>query len=45
MDEYKELYYTLFNKVTDVITELQTVQQQTEELFLSQGEHDKSGTD
>nr|WP_319487597.1 hypothetical protein [uncultured Caproiciproducens sp.] len=35
MDPYEEMYYDLFNKITDVIKELQTVQQESEELFLS----------
>lgn len=35
MDDYEEMYYVLFNKITDVIKELQTVQQESEELFLS----------
>ena len=35
MDCYREMYYQLFNKVTDVIEELQKVQQETEEMFAS----------
>ncbi len=38
MADYKKMYYTLFNKITDVIAELQGVQQQTEEMFISQEE-------
>lgn len=32
MDGYKKMYYTLFNKLTDIIYELQMVQRQTEEM-------------
>ncbi len=35
MNTYKEMYYQLFNNVTDIIFELQRAQQETEELFLS----------
>ena len=35
MNDYAELYYKLFNKVTDVIHELQLVQQQVEEAYIS----------
>ena len=35
MDCYQEMYYKLFNKVTDVIGELKKVQQETEEIFIS----------
>lgn len=33
MDCYQEMYYKLFNKITDVIKELKKVQQETEEMF------------
>lgn len=36
MNGYKEMYYMLFNKITDVINDLQSVQAETEEAFLSQ---------
>ncbi len=36
MDDYKEMYYTLFNKMTDIINEIKEVQQKTEEMFISQ---------
>lgn len=32
MDDYKKMYYTLFNKLTDIIYELQMVQRQAEEM-------------
>ncbi len=34
MADYKDLYFKLFNKVTDVIVELQEIQKQAEELYL-----------
>jgi len=36
MDSYSEMYCRLFNKITDVIHELEKVQRETEELFLSE---------
>lgn len=36
MDDFKEMYHRLFNTMTDVINELQTVQKETEELYISQ---------
>lgn len=36
MDHYKEMYFALFNKITDVIHDLQSVQTEVEELFLQQ---------
>ena len=36
MDDYKGIYYKLFNRITDIINELKVVQQETEEMFLSQ---------
>lgn len=37
MTDYVELYTILFNKVTDVILELQQAQQQAEELYMAGG--------
>ena len=34
MNEYEEMYKTLFNKITDVIGELKEVQKQTEEMYI-----------
>ena len=34
-DEYKELYYFLFNKISDMIQELQQLQQQAEEAYIA----------
>lgn len=36
MEDYKFMYYTLFNKITDVIHELEEVQRKAEELYLLQ---------
>ena len=35
MTDYRHMYYLLFNKITDVIGELQQVQKEAEELYLS----------
>lgn len=35
MPDYQKVYHVLFNKITDVISELQSVQQQTEELYIN----------
>lgn len=40
MENYKEMYYKLFNKITDVIGELQDIQKETEKIFIS-GESDQ----
>lgn len=35
MADYKKMYFTLFNKVTDVIEELKDVQRLSEEMYIS----------
>lgn len=35
MNIYKEMYYKLFNRVTDAIEELKAAQLEAEEMFLS----------
>ena len=35
MEKYKELYYELFNKLTDIIEELKQIQIDAEEKFVS----------
>ena len=35
MEDYKKLYYELFNKITDIIEELEKIQQDAEERFIS----------
>ncbi len=36
MENYKMMYTKLFNKVTDIIEELQAVQQETEDLYMQE---------
>lgn len=38
MPDYKEMYIQLYNKITDVIEELQQIQRKTEELYIKTGE-------
>jgi hypothetical protein len=38
MPDYQKMYMNLFNKVTDVIAELQEVQRQTENLYIESPE-------
>ncbi|MHB1314133.1 MAG: hypothetical protein ACYCX2_01445 [Christensenellales bacterium] len=33
MNNYKEMYTILFNKITDIIDALQKIQQQTEDMY------------
>ncbi len=35
MADYKTMYFELFNKITDVIEELKSVQQKTEEIYMA----------
>ena len=34
MTDYKELYHLLFNKITDVVDDLQQIQQLAEKLYI-----------
>lgn len=34
MINYSEMYHILFNKITDIIEELQEIQRQTEEMYI-----------
>lgn len=34
MADYKKMYNQLFNKITDVINDLQEIQKKTEELYI-----------
>ncbi len=45
MANYKILYHKLFNKISDVIDELQMVQQQAEELYITTQSTDVSVLD
>ncbi len=38
MADYQKMYSQLFNKITDVIIELQQIQEQTEELYIQSEE-------
>lgn len=40
MADYQQMYLQLFNKVTDVIEELQRAQRETEELYIKGSEPD-----
>ena len=40
MPDYKKMYYTLFNKITDVIEELKEVQCEVEELYIESCEEE-----
>lgn len=36
MTDYEDMYFLLLNKITDIIKDLQEVQQQAEELYVAQ---------
>ena len=38
--DYKEMYFKLFNKISDVIDDLTTVQKEVEEMYISSDEED-----
>ena len=38
MPDYKELYFQLFNKVTDVISQLEQIQKEMEEMYIDSSE-------
>lgn len=35
MDNYENLYYLLFNRISDIIEELKSIQQLSEDLFIT----------
>ncbi len=39
--EYKKMYYTLFNKISNIVKELEEAQKETEEMFISIEEKEK----
>ena len=41
MPNYEEMYYTLFNKVTEIIDELKNVQSEMEEMCINSSEDEK----
>ena len=38
MTDYKEMYYKLFNRITDIIDELKEIQNEAEEIFIRDSE-------
>lgn len=38
MTDYKEMYFLLLNKITDIIESLKEIQQQAEEMYIEQEE-------
>jgi hypothetical protein len=40
MVDYKEMYSILFNKMTDIIEEIQDIQRKTEEMFIQSKDND-----
>ena len=38
MADYKKMYTILFNKITDVVEELQEIQKETEDLYIDSPE-------
>ena len=38
MPDYKKLYFELFNKISDIIEELQELQRKTEEMYVDDDE-------
>ena len=36
MQNYEKMYTTLFQKITEVVNQLQEIQQQTEEMYIEQ---------
>lgn len=42
MEDYKEMYYTLFNKITDIISELKAIQAKAEDMFIMQEAEQRS---
>ena len=41
MSEYKDLYYKLFNRITDIIEELKELQVQAEEMYINSEQDEK----
>ncbi|ADU26830.1 hypothetical protein [Ethanoligenens harbinense] len=40
MADYQQMYLKLFNKITDIIEELQQIQEEVEELYIKGSEPD-----
>lgn len=41
MPDYKKMYFMLFNKMSDLIDELQKIQQLCEEMYMNDKEEDE----
>ncbi|MEG0895554.1 MAG: hypothetical protein RSE93_07535 [Oscillospiraceae bacterium] len=41
MTDYKQMYYLLFNKITDIIEELKDVQIKAEEIYINQEDEEE----
>ncbi len=44
MDNYEALYYFLFNRISSVIEELKTIQQISEEMFITFSDKEENET-
>ena len=44
MDNYNQTYYYLFNRITDLIEEMKSIQQEAEELFITFSENSTDNT-
>ena len=44
MNSYKEMYFYLFNRITDISRQLEKMQQMCEEIYLELGEPGESPT-
>ena len=42
MNVYKQMYYRLFNRVSEIIRQLQAAQQETEEIFLNEDNREEA---
>lgn len=42
MSDYKDLYYKLFNRITDIIEELKELQVQAEEMYINSEQDEKT---
>ena len=45
MEDYKKMYYELFNKITDIIENLKQIQSEAEETFITSTEDIMPATD
>lgn len=45
MENYENLYYLLFNRITDIIEEMKSIQQLSEEMFITSQENTADNTE